>query len=268
MRKIVSVLMTLLLMTTVLPTVFAEKAPVKKTEKYQIPASVRNISKENTYPNATQNLPFLQPSDLTKKLIYSSKVKIENPDLIRMLNESSINSTPFAIGYRAIIYLGQWPLNYESNETSPNWEYQKINTNYFDNRGAIAPYQIHYVQEAQKIVRGGLTAKIQNAEDVKKMMLLKAMEKTKLPLAFETVIGGGTKNDHVYNIPPNRLGYLYAFCPGVNEKGKVTYGEVYLMLKGNTKFIVIKNVTSQGIGAWIPVQDYVSFSFAASERPR
>jgi hypothetical protein len=40
------------------------------------------------------------------------------------------------------------------------------------------------------------------------------------------------------------------------------------MLKGSKKFIVIKNVTSQGIGAWIPVQDYVSFGFAASERPR
>lgn len=268
MKKHLSILMTLLLMFTILPTGFAEKPPVKKNTTYQIPLSVRNISKENTYPNSTQNLPYLQPSELTKKLIKTSKVKIENPDLIRMLNESSINSSPFAIGYRAIVYLGQWPLNYESTETSPNWEYQKINTNYFDNRGGNVPYQIHYVQEVQKIVRGGLTAKVANAEDVKKMMLHKAMDKTKLPLSFETIIGGGTKNDHVYNIPANRLGYLYAFCPGVNEKGKVTYGEVYLMLKGNRKFIVVKNVTSQGIGAWIPVQDYVSFSFAASERPR
>ncbi|WP_066306041.1 YfkD famly protein [Bacillus sp. FJAT-29814] len=270
MKKLVSVFMCLLLMITILPAAFAEKASSVKRDqvKYQIPASVRNISKENTYPNSTQDLPQLQPSELTKKLINSSKVKIKNPDLIRMLNESSINSTPFALGYRAIIYLGQWPLNYESSETSPNWEYQKINTNYFDNRGGNAPYKIKYVQEAQKIVRGGLTAKIPNAEDVKKMMLLTAMEKTKLPLAFETIIGAGTKNDHIYNIPTNRLGYLYAYAPGVNEKGKVTYGEVYLMLKGSKKFIIVKNVTSQGIGAWIPVQDYVSFGFVASERPR
>ncbi|MEH7437841.1 YfkD family protein [Neobacillus drentensis] len=266
MKRNVSILMTLLLMLTFIPSAFAQKA--KDQVKYQVPASVRNITKENTYPNSTQDLPLLQPSDLTKKLINSSKVKIQNPDLIRMLNESSINSTPFALGYRAIIYLGQWPLNYESTETSPNWEYQKINTNYFDNRGGKVPYQIKYVQEAQKIVRGGLTAKIANPEDVKKMMLLKAMEKTRLPLSFETIIGAGTKNDHIYNIPANRLGYLYAYAPGVNEKGKVTYGEVYLMLKGSKKFIVVKNVTSQGIGAWIPVQDYVSFGFAASERPR
>ncbi len=269
MKKTATVIMTIFLMATLIPTVLAEKAPVKKEPvKYIIPASVRNISKENTYPNSTQDLPLLQPSDLTKKLINSSKVKIENPDLVRMLNESSINSTPFAVGYRAIIYLGQWPLNYESSETSPNWEYQKINTNYFDNRGGNAPYQIKYVQESQKVVRGGLTSKIANAEDVKKMMLLKAMEKTRLPLAFETIIGAGTKNDHIYNIPSNRLGYLYAYAPAVNEKGKVTYGEVYLMLKGSSKFIVIKNVTSQGIGAWIPVQDYASFGFVASERPR
>lgn len=269
MKKRTFALLALLLLLALVPAAFAEQKPVKNpTVKYRVPSSAQNITKENTYPNATQNLPLLQPSELTKKLLDSSKVRIENPDLIRMLNESSINSTPFALGYRAIIYLGQWPLNYESSETSLNWEFQKINTNYFDNRGGKTQYQIHYVQESQKIVRGGLTAKIPNAEDVKKMMLLTAMEKTKLPLAFETVIGGGTKHDHIYKIPANRLGYLYAYAPAVNEKGKVTYGEVYLMLKGSKKFIVVKNVTSQGIGAWIPVQDYVSFSFLSSERPR
>lgn len=246
----------------------AKKKVEQPPQTIEIPNSVLQITKENTYPNPTQDMPKLQPSELTQNLIDSAKVKIENPNLIRMMNESSVSSTPFAIGYRAIIYLGQWPLNYESTETSPNWEYQKINTNYFDNRGGNAPYAIHYVQETQKIVRGGLTAKVPNTEEVKKMMLLKAMEKSGLPLAFETVIGGGTKKDHKYNVPPKRLGYLYGYAPAVNEKGKVTYGEVYLMLKGNKKAIIIKNVTSQGVGAWIPIQDHVSFGFFASERPR
>ncbi len=273
MRKLLSIsALCFLFMLSFLPPTFAEQGQKKtvqpKVEKYPIPNSVKNIAKENTYPNATQDMPQLQPSELTKKLLQSSRVKVENPDLIRMLNESSINSTPFALGYRAIIYLGQWPLNYESTETAPNWEYQRINTNYFDNRGTTTLYQIHYVQEAQKLVRGGLTAKIPNSEDVKKMMLLKAMQKTNLPLAFETVIGLGTKNDQIYNIPANRLGYLYSYAPAVNEKGKVTYGEVYLTLKGNKKVIIIKNVTSQGVGAWIPIQDHVSFGFAVSERPR
>lgn len=274
MKKYISALLVgVLFMLSSLPSYAAgEKQPEKKAEQpstaVQIPSSVMNITKENTYPNPTQDMPTLQPSELTQALIDSSKVKIENPDLIRMLNETSVNSTPFAVGYRAIIYLGQWPLSYESTETAPNWEYQKINTNYYDNRGGRSNYQIHYVQEAQKVVRGGLTAKVPDAEDVKKMMLLKAAQKTGLPLAFETVIGGATKKDQIYNIPPKRLGYLYGYAPAVNEKGKITYGEVYLMLKGNKKMIVVKNVTSQGIGAWIPVQDHVSFGFVATEKPR
>lgn len=272
MRKMILII-SILFMFTFLPLVHAEKRPNEQpapAEKraFTVPTSVLNIAKENTYPNTALDLPKLEPSELTKELIDSSKVKIENPELIRMLNETTVNSTPFALGYRAIIYLGLWPLNYESIETSPNWEYQKINTNYFDNRSGKAPYQIHYVQEAQKIVRGGLTAKISNAEQVKKMMLMKASQKTDLPLAFETIIGGGTKKDQVYNVPPKMLGYLYGFAPAVNEKGKVTFGEVYLMLKGGKKMIVVKNVTTQGIGAWIPIQDHVSFSFVASELPR
>ncbi|WP_080848410.1 YfkD famly protein [Cytobacillus gottheilii] len=278
-KRLLSIVSALLIIMSLQTSVMAEKteekaekteekAEKKESKAISIPSSVLNITKENTYPNPDQDMPTLQPSDLTQKLIDSSKVKIENPDLIRMLNETTVNSTPFAIGYKAVVYLGQWPLNYESTETAPNWEYQKINTNYFDNRGGKAPYQIHFVQEAQKVVKGGLTAKIPNSEDVKKMMLLKATEKTGLSLAFETIIGGGTKKDNVYNIPPKRLGYLYGYAPAINEKGKVTYGEVYLMLKGNKKVIVVKNVTSQGIGAWIPVQDHMSFGFMVSERPR
>lgn len=278
MKKYLIILLSMVFLLCSFTPVSAEKqekdakksAPAKQEEKtkYKIPNSVMNITKENTYPNPTEDLPYLQPSDLTKDLISTSKVKIENPDLIRMLNETTINSTPFAIGYRAIVYLGEWALNYESTETSPNWEYQKINTNYYDNRGGKSPYQIHYVQEQQKSVKGGLTAKIKNAEDVQKMMLLTAAKKTGLPLSFETIVGAGTKKDQIYNIQPKRLGYLYGYAPAINEKGKVTFGEVYLMLKGNKKLIVVKNVTSQGIGAWIPIQDHVSFGFVASERPR
>ena len=136
------------------------------SKKLKIPPTVLNIAKENTYPNPSQDLPLLQPSELSQQLIASSDVKIENPELIHMLNESSISKAPFAFGYRATIYLGHWALNYQSSETAPNWEYQKINTNYYDNRSGKSPYSLHYVQEAQKIVRGGLTAKFQKAEDV------------------------------------------------------------------------------------------------------
>jgi hypothetical protein len=241
---------------------------IVKQQKISIPNSVINISKENTYPNPTQDLPYLQPSKLSEKLIKTATVKIENPDLIKILNESSISKAPLAFGYRANIFLGQWPLNYESMETTTNWEFQKVNTNFYDNRGGKTFHKIFYNQEMQRHIKGGLTANISNSEDVKKMMLLKAMKKTSLPLAFDTIVGIGTKKENIYNVPTKKLGYLYAYAPAVNEKGKVTYGEVYLVLKGNKKKIEVKNVTSQGIGAWIPVQDHVSFVFVAAEIPK
>jgi peroxiredoxin family protein len=264
MKKWLLVSLVLLLSFSFSSAVLAEG----KQQKPKIPSSVMEISKENTYPNPTQDLPYLQPSELTKSLIDTSDVPIENPDLIRILNESTISDAPLAFGYRATIFLGHWALSYESTETATNWEYQKINTNYQDNRGGKSPVQVHYKQEAQKSIKGGLTAKVPESEHVKKMMLLKAMQKTNLPLSFETIIGAGTKKDQVYNIPSKKLGYLYAYAPAVNEKGKVTYGEVYLVLKGNKKSIVVKNITSQGIGAWIPLQDHVSFGFVTSDQPR
>ena len=272
MKNKVIYLLIGLCMISFLPLAQAEKQPEQKEEPPKqaitIPGSVMNVAKENTFPNTTNDMPRLEPSDLTKELIDSSKTNIDNPELIRMLNETTVNSTPFVLGYKAIVYLGQWPLNYESVETAPNWEYQKINTNYYDNRGGEAPYQIHYVQESQKVVRGGLTAKLANSDQVKDMMLMKAVQKSNLPLAFETIIGAGTKKDQVYNVNPKMLGYLHGYAPAINEKGKVTYGEVYLMLKGRKKTILIKNVTTQGISAWIPIQDHVSFGFSASERPQ
>ncbi|MBO1627256.1 hypothetical protein COE15_13715 [Bacillus cereus] len=240
----------------------------KTTINVKMPSSVLNISKDNTYPNATQDLPRLQPSEFAKELLKTSTTRIENPDLIRMFNETSISNAPLAVGYRAKIYLGQWPLNYESTDTTINWEYKQVNRNVYDNRGVERLYPLRYKQESQKTIEGGLTAYIKDADDVKKMILLKAMEKVQLPLSFKTTIGYGTGNERIYNISPKQLGYLYAYTPAVNEKGKVTFGEVYLVLKGNQKRLVIKNITSQGIGASIPVQDYVSFKFISSPYPR
>ncbi|PDY48682.1 YfkD famly protein [Bacillus pseudomycoides] len=247
---------------------FPYSSSAKTTINVKMPSSVLNISKDNTYPNEAQDLPRLQPSELAKELLKTSTIRIENPDLIRMFNETSISNAPLAVGYRAKIYLGQWPLNYESTDTTINWEYKQVNRNVYDNRGVERLYPLRYKQESQKTIEGGLTAYIKDTDDVKKMILLKAMEKVQLPLSFKTTIGYGTGNGRVYNISPKQLGYLYAYTPAVNEKGKVTFGEVYLVLKGNQKRLVIKNITSQGIGASIPIQDYISFKFISSPYPQ
>jgi hypothetical protein len=265
LKKLI-IISTLLSLLVIQP--FVALAEDKKEEENAIPNYVLNISKENTYPNPTQDLPYLQPSELTQELLDTANVSIENPELIRILNESSIKGNKLGFALNASIYLGQWPLVYESNETSVNWEYQKVNTNYHDNRGATTPKRIQYVQEQQKKITGGLTAQLPNSDEVQKMMMIKAAKNTGLPLALSTVIGHGTKKEQVYNIPVKQVGYLYSYVPAANEKGKVTYGEVFLVIKGGKKRIEVKNVTQQGIGAWIPVQDHIALKFFSANQPR
>src|SRR5690625_5376819 len=46
---------------------------------------------------------------------------------------------------------------------------------------------LNYIQQQEKEVKGALTNKIKNADQVRQMMLLKSKEKTNLPLAYSTV---------------------------------------------------------------------------------
>jgi hypothetical protein len=242
-----------------------EKSP--KKEHFEIPSHVINISKENTYPNTSQDLSFLQPNKLTKKLLESSNEKITNPVLIKLLNETTLKPSKLAIGYRGEIYLGYWPIHYKSNESSINWEYQLVNTNVSNNLGGTERVTLNYYQEEEKRVKGGLTSKTDRDADVMKMILYSAQERTDLPLSFESVIGRGTKKQQNYGIPPKKVGYLQAYAPALNEKGVVTFGEVYIVLKGSKAKLEVKNITKQGIGAWIPIQDHLSFTFLIRNTP-
>ncbi|NGP46037.1 hypothetical protein G4V62_14160 [Bacillaceae bacterium SIJ1] len=260
-------LLLLAAMLTV-PTLAEAKQSDDSRKPGDIPDAALNISKENTYPNSTNDQTYLTPSEEAKELIETAGMDIDNPDLIRLLNETEINMSPLSIGSRAVIFLGEWPLAYQSEETNTNWQYQLVNVNKYDNRGGKDVKKMSYVQEKEKQVSGGLTTNLPHQVTVEKMIQQKASQKTKLPLAFTTMIGKDTKKEQYYNIPVKKLGYLYGYAPAVNEKGHVTYGEVYLNIKGNTPSLEIKNVTQQGIGAWIPVQDYVSFTFMTSDTPR
>ncbi|CQR47272.1 hypothetical protein BN1058_01580 [Paraliobacillus sp. PM-2] len=236
--------------------------PVTAQEKdLEIPNHVLSITNENTYSNSTEDEIILEPSEFVKELIEESDIAIENPDLIQMLNETSIKTSPFAFGYRGSIYMGHWPLNYTSDKTQINWEYQQINTNKLTNTGNDVNKTISYNQLKEAHIKGALTTKIDKQDQIKKLILLKAKQNTKLPLSFHTIIGKDTKKANTYSVPVNKTGKLHAFAPAVSEKGFITYGEIYIELKGSKKRIVIKNVTKQGVGAWIPIQDYVSFSF-------
>jgi hypothetical protein len=244
-----------------LKTFAEEDKNEEENDEFEIPSHVLSIEKENTYNNTAEDQEVIEPSELTRELIEDTEIPIENPDLIKTLNETTLNPSPIAIGYRGEVFIGRWPLNYTSTDTVINWEYQTINKNEINNLGGNANQELTYTQQEQKEINGALTNKISRAEEVKKMMLLHAESKVNLPLSFSTVIGHNTKKNHSYQVPAEKYGMLEAYAPAVSEKGNVTFGEVYIKLKGSNKSIEIKNVTKQGVGAWIPIQDHVGFSY-------
>ncbi|MFB1050926.1 YfkD family protein [Paraliobacillus sp. JSM ZJ581] len=232
-----------------------------KEKGLEIPNHVLSIANENTYSNSTEDEVIFEPNSFVEKLMEDADVDIENPKLIQLLNESSIKTTPFAIGYRGSIYMGHWPLNYQSDKTEMNWEYQKINTNELINTGNDVKKTLSYNQLEEAHIKGALTTKIDKPDQIKKLILLKVKQNMNLPLSFHTIIGKDTKKANAYTVPMNKNGQLDAYAPAINEKGAITYGDIYIELKGSKKKIVVKNVTKQSVGAWIPIQDHLSFSF-------
>ncbi|RYM00019.1 hypothetical protein EWH99_12735 [Sporolactobacillus sp. THM7-7] len=240
-------------------SVAAAKAPSLD----KLPGSVVNISKENTYPNPSNDTSELVPSAQTKELLRTPEVAIENPTLIKLLNESAIHPSKWSVGYRARICLGYWPLNYVSKETTVNWEYKKINDNAIDARGSETGQKLIYLQKNQARVSGGLTADVPKEHEVQKLIMAKAMKKTHLPISFSTIVGNGTKVERPYQVAPKKVGHLYGYVPAVNEKGKVAYGEVFIVMKGGRAGLEVKNIVQQGIGAWMPIQDHLSLRYIA-----
>ncbi len=251
-------IMTLLILTIVIPV----------HAKVQIPDTVKNISRQNTYPNADTIPERVQPSQTTQSLLETTDYEIDNPNLIRMLNESTIKNSFFSIGARSSIYLGNWALSYQSKETTPNWEYSLANTNFNDNRKGVQVSELTYKQNQAFTAKGGLTTPTSSEEDVKKLMMLKAQEKSGLNLSFQTTIGKETITSALMKIPPRKVGYIQAYVPAINEKGTVIYGEVFLEVKGSKNKLVIKNVTNTGVSAWIPIQDYISIKYNLTDHPK
>lgn len=263
MRYLRLVILILFVSTLLLPSqlILAKEKTKEKKDPFKLPNHVLTIAKENTFPNTSHNEEIIEPSELTKELIEDVNVPIDNLKLIKLLNETTLQPSPIAVGYRGNIYLGRWPLHYKSEDTTVNWEYQFVNENELNNVNSDVSQEIRYNQQEQREVKGALTSKVEQSEQIKKMILRTAQNKTNLPLSFKTVVGANTKKDQYYNVPVKKIGYLQAYAPAVSEKGQITYGEVYLRLKGSQKALVIKNVTKQGVGAWIPIQDHLSFSF-------
>jgi hypothetical protein len=238
--------------------------PLLAKDESKIPNHVVSIELENTSKQLKEEQSTMEPNEQTKELMESVDMKLDNEELIKMLNETTIKPSPIALGYRGNIFLGHWPLHYKSVESKVNWEFQLINVNEVNNYGGDKPVSVHYDQKEEKHVKGGLTVKAQKVDQIMKMIISEAEKKHSFPLTFHATYGKGTKLSQTYDVAVNKVGALKAYAPVLQEKGHVTFGEVYLELKGSKKNLVIKNVTKQEVGAFIPIENHVAFSYKSS----
>lgn len=228
-----------------------------------LPNHVESIEEVNTFLNEQEPDHEQEKTKLVKELINATDIEIENQSVINLLNQTTINSSRFAFGYSSRVYLGQWPLSYRSDETKVNWQYQKINTNQLDNRTGGKTERVHYDQLEEIHVKGGVQNPVSSSDQVMEMVLLSAKEHVDLPLAYHVVIGENTKLNTDHTVEINQVGTLDVHAAAVNEKGSLTYGEVYLELSGRKQKLVVKNITEQEVTVWIPIKDYVAFSYTA-----
>lgn len=273
--KYTVLIMMIIVMTVSTPfTTLAETEEDKGTKKKEetkenkneeqsltLPKNVLSIMKANTFPNASEEMTIVQPSSFTKELLEGVNEPIENPEIIKILNESSVKTTPFSLGYDADIYLGRWPLYYKSESSSIIWDYEHVNTNELNNKNSDEGQEIKYIQEKEREVKGALMNKIENPDMIKKLILQKTKSKADFSVAFSTKVGANTKLNEIYNVGAKKIGTLDAYIPAVNEKGQVIYGDIYVRSKGSKVTLDVKNVTKHGIGAWIPIQDHIALTY-------
>lgn len=273
--KYTVLIMMIIVMTVSTPfTTLAETEEDKGTKKKEetkenkneeqsltLPKNVLSIMKANTFPNASEEMTIVEPSSFTKELLEGVNEPIENPEIIKILNESSVKTTPFSLGYDADIYLGRWPLYYKSESSSIIWDYEHVNTNELNNKNSDEGQEIKYIQEKEREVKGALMNKIENPDMIKKLILQKTKSKADFSVAFSTKVGANTKLNEIYNVGAKKIGTLDAYIPAVNEKGQVIYGDIYVRSKGSKVTLDVKNVTKHGIGAWIPIQDHIALTY-------
>ncbi|WP_018923386.1 YfkD family protein [Salsuginibacillus kocurii] len=234
-------------------------------ETIEVPDYVYDVSNENTVRNGGENPSYEEPSEFTRELLEDSEQVIQNPELVRVLNRSSVSPWPVSFGQRASIYLGSWPVAYESNQRSVNWEYEQINQNPLDNRGGQAAKELTYKQQETKTVNGGLTTAHENKHVVEYMMRKQAKKDTKLPLVSEASIGEGTAKNHPYAVGAKQLGNLTGYMPALHESGELIHGDVYMNISGKEANLEIRNITKQETEAWFLLKDQVALKFNTHE---
>src|SRR5690625_2647831 len=141
-------------MSFLVPTESLSKNKEKEDKGFHVPKNVLPIEKENTFPNTPEDIEMVEPSETVKQLLEGLSPSIDNPDLIKLMNESTLKPSPLSFGYRAEVYLGRWPLHYESESTSLNWDYQHINLNELNNQTGTDLQELRYQQQKEVMIKG------------------------------------------------------------------------------------------------------------------
>ncbi|GAA4070221.1 YfkD family protein [Amphibacillus indicireducens] len=217
-----------------------------------IPSHVQSIETENTAKQTSRDLVEVEATELTKKWLDNVDLTITNPNLIEQLNATEVNRSIFAFGYSSEVYLGRWPLSYQSTESSVNWAYQKINDNFV---GSSKPI---YVQEENRLISGGIQNKVTDSDQVQNMILANARERIQWPIDFEAHFGANT-NKQLAIRNESGADRLEAYAAAVKETGTITYGEVYLTMTGRKQELKIKNIVEEQLTTWLPIQNHLAF---------
>lgn len=244
-------ILSILLFMSLMPAVSAE-VDLTTILPEQVPSHVQSIEAENNADQVTRELPEIEAEELTEEWLEKLEVNITNPHLIEQLNRTEVNDSLFAFGYSSEVYLGRWPLFYQSKETAVNWAYQKVNENY------ITAGKLAYFQNEDKKISGGLQSKIANSDQVQDMILLDTKERIHWPIDFQSAFGANTEKE-VTLANRSRAEQLEAYAPAVKETGTITFGEIYLKMTGRKQELVIKNLVEDEVIAWLPIQNHLAF---------
>src|SRR5690625_7083027 len=102
-RNIVFICLAILFISTLYSPQMAyadKKSEKEKETTFNLPKNVLSIQKENTFPNVMEVMELIEPSKETKELLQAKKVKMDNPDVIIILNDSVINQSQIAMEFR------------------------------------------------------------------------------------------------------------------------------------------------------------------------
>src|SRR5699024_337593 len=184
----------------------------------------------------------VQANEQTKEMIQD--LKIENNRLIQLLNEAHFKANMFSFGIDVDIYVGRWPIHYDFDLVEVKNDYHFIGD--VETKEGKKVYR----QEENEVVQGALTHHLEESEEVKCLMIDTIHREKEMAATFKLTIKKGQIFEEKYLQDE-------VYVPALHVDGKVHYADVYLKWRGKRAKVILKNKTSEQIGAWLPIRHHV-----------